>query len=305
MNEQFGRGLALALLTVCLWGAQYPIGKSAMEVIDGVHVTAIRYGLAAVVLALWLRIAEGRAAFDYRGRFPLLALAGTFGFAASGLCVFLGLSVTRPEHAAVLTALQPSLTAIADWWLRGRRPRQATLVCLAIAFVGAVLVITRGDPAHALVGGELLGNVLVLVGGSLWVVYTMLSERIAFGSALRYTTLTLLPGAFVILLIAFACEQLGWLEAPTPETLALHLPSLAYLGLGGIVIAMIAWNASLRRIGALNTMLFMSLVPVVTFAIRLAQGARFTAIEIAGALLVVGALVANNLFLRRARLNAS
>jgi hypothetical protein len=40
---------------------------------------------------------------------------------------------------------------------------------------------------------------------------------------------------------------------------------------------------------------------VVTFAIGFAQGARFAAAELAGVALVVGALAANNLYLRAKR----
>lgn len=42
------------------------------------------------------------------------------------------------------------------------------------------------------------------------------------------------------------------------------------------------------------------LIPVVVFAIGVAQGRRFDGAELAGAALVIGALVANNLLLRRA-----
>jgi drug/metabolite transporter (DMT)-like permease len=63
---------------------------------------------------------------------------------------------------------------------------------------------------------------------------------------------------------------------------------------------MICWNYGNQRIGALNTMLLLNSVPVVTFAVRVAQGHRFEGVELAGALLVVAALVANNLYLRRA-----
>jgi hypothetical protein len=40
-------------------------------------------------------------------------------------------------------------------------------------------------------------------------------------------------------------------------------------------------------------------MPVVTFAFRAAEGASFVPSEIGGAAIVVGALVANNLYLRR------
>jgi len=51
-------------------------------------------------------------------------------------------------------------------------------------------------------------------------------------------------------------------------------------------------------LGALNAMLLGNLVPVVTFGIRILQGYRFDTIELAGAALVVVALIANNLYLR-------
>ena len=61
---------------------------------------------------------------------------------------------------------------------------------------------------------------------------------------------------------------------------------------------MFLWNAGNRRIGPLNTILLLNLMPVITFAIRYTQGARFAASELIGAGMVVGALVANNLYER-------
>jgi hypothetical protein len=42
-------------------------------------------------------------------------------------------------------------------------------------------------------------------------------------------------------------------------------------------------------------------MPVVTFTVRFLQGQRFRLIEVLGALLVVGALIANNLLTRQQR----
>ncbi|MBF8295983.1 MAG: hypothetical protein HW389_2528, partial [Bacteroidetes bacterium] len=57
---------------------------------------------------------------------------------------------------------------------------------------------------------------------------------------------------------------------------------------------------SVKYLGPLNTMLMLNLVPVGVFAIEAALGRSFGASEIAGAALVIGALVANNLYLRLA-----
>jgi hypothetical protein len=45
-------------------------------------------------------------------------------------------------------------------------------------------------------------------------------------------------------------------------------------------------------------MLMLNLVPVIVFTIRFAQGQRFAPVELLGAALVIGALIANNLYLR-------
>ncbi len=75
-------------------------------------------------------------------------------------------------------------------------------------------------------------------------------------------------------------------------------PQLAFLAVGGVMLSMLCWNAGTRRIGVLNAMLLQNLVPVIVFAIRFAQGQRYVAVELAGAGLVIGALAANNLYLR-------
>jgi drug/metabolite transporter (DMT)-like permease len=62
---------------------------------------------------------------------------------------------------------------------------------------------------------------------------------------------------------------------------------------------MLAWNYGTQRIGPLNSTLLTNLMPVITFSYRALQGNTFLAIEIAGAAVVVLALIANNLYLRR------
>jgi hypothetical protein len=46
-------------------------------------------------------------------------------------------------------------------------------------------------------------------------------------------------------------------------------------------------------------MLMLNLIPVIGFVIEARWGRSYAAIELAGAAVVLGALVANNLFLRR------
>jgi drug/metabolite transporter (DMT)-like permease len=299
MQSRFATGVALALVAVLLWGAQFPIAKSAFPVVDPYHVSAIRYAAATLLLVPVVAWLEGRGALRYYGRLRPASLIAVIGMCGSPLLVFAGLGLTRPEHAAIIVSLQPSMTAIADWALHGRRPADFTLGCIATAFVGVVLVVTKGDPALALGRGELLGDCLVLVGAACWVVYTMGTERFRGWSTLKLTVLTLIPGSIALVLATAALVALGVARVPGLREAASVGPQLAFLAFGGVALGMICWNAGTRRIGALNSMLMLNLVPVVVFAIGFAQGQRFAPVELAGAGLVIAALAANNLYLRR------
>jgi len=298
MQQQFATGVALALVAVLLWGAQFPIAKSVFATVDPYHVSLIRYGVATLLLVPIIAWREGPAAFRYYGRAWPASLLGVIGMCGSPLLVFAGLSLTRPEHAAIIVSLQPSMTAIADWALRGRRPASFTLACIATAFVGVVLVVTKGDPSLVLGKRELLGDLLVLVGAACWVVYTMGTERFGGWSTLKLTLLTLIPGSIGLAVATAALVALGVARVPTPQELASVAGELAFLALAGVLAAMICWNAGNRRIGALNSMLMLNFVPIVVFAIGFLQGQAFEPVELVGAGLVIGALAANNLYLR-------
>ena len=298
-NSRFAQGVFLVFVTVLLWGVQFPVAKSAFASVDAFHVTAIRYALGALALVALLVWLEGRAALSYYGRFWATSLVGLVGMCASPMFVFLGLALSSPEHAAIIVALQPSMTALADWALRGRRPGRFTLACLALAFAGVATVVTRGDPVHAFAKGGLAGDILVLLGAGCWVSYTMAAEIFTGWSALRFTTLTIIPGSLGCIAATAALVSAKVSVVPGAAALAGVGWHLVYLTLGGIVISMLCWNAGNQRIGSLNTMLLMNLVPVVTFAVRFAQGASPSSLELFGAALVISSLVANNLYLRR------
>ena len=68
-----------------------------------------------------------------------------------------------------------------------------------------------------------------------------------------------------------------------------------------VVLGVLGFNNGVKYLGALNAMLMLNLIPIIVFAIEAALGRSFAAIEIAGAAIVIGALVANNLYLRRQR----
>jgi drug/metabolite transporter (DMT)-like permease len=298
MTPTFPRGVAAALTAVVLWGAQFPVAKSAFAAVDPFHLSAIRYAVAALLLAAWMLAREGAAVLRTYGRLAPVVTYGVVGMTASPALVFAGLTLTRPEHAAVIVALQPSMTALADWLIRGRRPSRFTIACIAVAFLGVVTVVTKGEYVLDAGRRELAGDALVLAGAACWVVYTMGTGSLRGWPTLKITLLTLIAGAVGLVVLTAVLVATGRIAVPSAAGVASVWPELAFLSLGGVLAAMVGWNWGNRIIGALNAMLLLNFLPVVTFLIRFAQGERFGAAEIFGVALVVGALAANNLYLR-------
>lgn len=50
-TNQF-KGVLLMLMTVLIWGATFPVGKAALQTLDGFWLSAIRYGVAAPMLCV-------------------------------------------------------------------------------------------------------------------------------------------------------------------------------------------------------------------------------------------------------------
>ena len=280
---------------VLFWGTQFPLSQVIMRHIDQYWFGVLRYsiGVSLFVITLWWR--EGRGGFVLEGRGATVALHGICGFTGFGLLVFWSLYYTTPAHAAIIMAMQPMLIAFWLWISRGQRPRPHTLACIAAAFAGLALIITRGDLSHALGGGSLIGDAMVFVGAIGWIVYTLGAARFPRWSPLRYTTLTCVAGTAGVFAIAAFLTPLGLARLPTPAVVWEQLPAITYIAVFPFYIAIFLFGIAVARLGAVNTLLIGNGVPLVVFVIDALRGQMPRPPEWAGAILVIGALVVSNL----------
>jgi drug/metabolite transporter (DMT)-like permease len=294
-------GLVAATVTTVSWGGMFVVAESAFAHVDAVWQTTIRYGAASVVFLLLLAVFEGRAAFAPSRDLARVAVLGTVGFAGFNLLAFVGLRDTTPQAASLIVSTMPLITAFVLWARTGARPRAATWGTSALALVGVATVLGDGDPARVLHGGVGRGEVLVLLGAASWVVYTTGAAGFPGWSPLRYTALSATAGSIVIASIAVSLSAAGVLVVPAVADIRAVAWQLGYIIVFAAVVAVLCWNHAMRVLGAQDGVLFINLVPVTTFTVQAMRGHTPHVGELAGVAITLAALVANNLWARRAQ----
>jgi drug/metabolite transporter (DMT)-like permease len=286
------RAACMLVFAAVAWGALFEIAKGTLHTLDAFWLSAWRYIPAGLLMLGVLWIVEGRRALSLDGFGLRLFLFGALGFAGFSILVFLGIARSRPEHAAIIVALMPMISALLNWLVHGRRPGAVTLAAIVVALAGVVLVVTKGR-FDRLSEGTLGADLLVLAGVVSWVVYTMGASQVPGFSTLRYSAHSMALGGIAILLVTLVAWAAGYSTPPAWHVVAAAKFEIAYLGLIAGVGAVVAWNGGIAVLGPANGVLFVNLVPITAFAIAVARGQHFEPVELLGAALVVGALIAS------------
>jgi drug/metabolite transporter (DMT)-like permease len=293
-----GAGLALGVFAATIWGGQFILAKSAFAHVGPFEINVIRFVPVVLILAVLLGRVEGWDALRFDGRFRQLT-AMAVAVAGFNLFNYVGLHYTRPQDASLIAGTTPLMAALVIWARTRVPPRKETVLLLVVALAGVVLVISHGSPQTYLHTPFQWGEVICALGAVSFAVYTLGAGDMPEISALRFTTLTSALGLVVMAGCAAVAAAVGYDKPPSAHELWLATPALVYLGLAGVVLGMLAWNASAQAIGGQNTALLANLIPVTVFAIQIVRGYRPAALELGGAAITLGAVTANNLLLRR------
>lgn len=277
---------AVVVLTTALWGGTAVAGKIAVRSFPPFTVGVLRYGLAS--LGLWGLFRRGLPSLralppDTR---RLLLWAGLLGTFVNHACFFWALRFAPAAHGALIP---PTAAAVSGSLAAARSGQErlgwAFLLGLGLGALG-VLLVARPDRVLAGAGGAtLLGDLLFVLGGAGWGLYSHVSRR-AMERLSAGVTLTLGMAVGTALLVPPALVERPWGRVAGAPGGA--WASVAYLAGGATVLAFLGWNVAIRRLGAGRTVAFANLVPA--FGVLLAWlvlGERLATVQLLGGLLAV------------------
>ncbi|WP_255757291.1 DMT family transporter [Massilia sp. erpn] len=287
-----------AKLVACtfLWGGTFIAGRIASAALPVTVAATVRFAIAAVLLLLVAWRLEGGLPRLSRAQVLATALLGLSGIFLYNLCFFGAMTHIPAGRAALFIALNPIVTALAAAVVLRERLTALRWGGIGLAFLGAAIVITRGDPLGALhdISQSLgVGELLMLGAISCWAAYTLIGKAALKGlSPIAATTYAALWGLFFLTISS--ARQLGVIEwtAVGWQVWA----SLFYLGAFGTVFGFIWWYEGVKAIGASRAAVFNNLVPV--FGVSLAAlvlGEPVLASMVAGGVLVAAGVTLTNM----------
>lgn len=297
-------GAFLCFIASVSWGAMFPVANHAFNHIDPFYFTIFRYLSVTVILVVLLFWKEGKQAFRLDGKGLSLWFYGTMAFTVYNLLIFWGEDLLGEPGimvASVMESLMPMLSIIIVWLLTRNRPHGTTLFFVLTAFIGALLVISKGDIKSFMTAtNDIVPSLFIFIAVVGWVVYTMGGSKFSEDgwSALRYSTLSCLLGTVTATLITFAITFTGYVTVPTLETIQIVSPHLAFMIIFPGFIALLGWNVGVSILSPLNALLFINFVPVTTLAISFFMGSTLTVYDYIGTAFIIFSLISNNVFVR-------
>ena len=287
-NDSNAPGAAMLLFATVAWGSLFHVGKAALAYVDPWWFTLARYA-GATALMLGLFAATGGLRWRFLAPHALrLVFHGVAGYCVFGILVFIGMQWTIPSHGALIMATMPISTIVARSLIDRRLPPSWTFAVAGLALTGVFIVSGAGGAGNA--NASWHGDVIVFLGSLGWVTYTLGPAALPHLEAREYTAFTLALALPVILAVVALAELAGLAHAPTAQQWSGVAPHIAYTVLVPTVAAALAFTAGVKKLGAVNGMLFINVVPISALAIGVARGQHPGAAELIGSALVIAAI---------------
>ena len=276
----------LLILIAIIWALNFSVVKVSLQEIDSLSFNALRYILAAGLLAYTARARGYSLKVDREDFWPLVGIA-LVGNVLYQLFFIIGVDYTYSANAAVILGTIPVWVALLSHLFTDEKLTRYKSIGIGLAFTGIVLIVTGSKAGISIASKTFLGDVIILCAAISWGIYTILAKRfLKKYPSTQFTGVMSIVGMVFLLIIGL------------PNLLHVNWTGISLKGWGGIFysgllsigIAYLIWNNSISKIGAVRTAAYQNLVPVLglVFGVVLLQEALTIQQYSGSALVIIG-----------------
>jgi len=278
---------ALALAPL-FWSGNVVVGRALREQVDPIALNLYRWSIAGVLILPFALRPLWRHREQLLRHWPVIAGLGLTGLAGFQTCVYYAVRETEALNALLILQATPVVILLGAAALFGDRITPLRAVAMVVAASGAMVLVTRGDPAGLLALAFNRGDLWMLLAVLLWASYSLLLKRRPAGlpqSALLAASIVV---GLVVLLPAW-----WWTGGPAarPPLSGEALLGVGYIGVFASFVAFLCWNTGVARLGPGKAGTFMYLMPLYGAVLGyLLLGEGVEPFHLAGAALIFGGL---------------
>lgn len=251
-------GHLAALLTIIIWGTTFISTKILLVDFQPVEILFFRFVMGFLVL---LMIApKPLTCVSFKQEITFMA-AGLCGICLYYLLENIALTYTMASNVGVIISIAPFFTAIlTHLFVKSEQKLHINFfIGFAAAMLGIILISFNGSKLEL----NPMGDILAVAASLVWACYSILTQKISsFGYSVILTTRrTFFYGILFMIPAIFLFDFDMDLSRFTNMT---YLLNIIYLGLGASSICFVTWNFAVKILGAVNTSIYIYLVPVIT-----------------------------------------
>lgn len=289
-----GKVAGMLIGFVLVTGATFNLAKYTVQYFSAASAAGWRFGIAAFVMfVLLLSQKKGKWVTIRRHgiMYTILGIVGIFGFNAF---FFFGMNHTSPLNGALIMGTNPLVTMLLAFYILKAPITKKQILGILFAFLGVILVLTRGSWEVIQTLSFSIGDILILAGNVCWALYGVLGRKyLKTSSSLETTTYTMIIGAICLIVLAINSPSANG-ETTVP---LFAWGAILFMAIFTSVLGYLWWNKAMEMIGAANTAVFFNLVPVVTLLISVATGTPVTAVQVIGTVMVISGVLFSSGFL--------
>ncbi len=290
MPQTSGRKLGLAytglVLTPLFWAGNAVIARSVVDTIPPLSLSFWRWCLALLIL-LPVGLPKVRQQWPIViQRWPSMLALAAFSVGAFNTLLYLSAKTTTALNITLVNSTIPVMVALLAWILLRDRVRPFQAIGIALALLGMLVVVSRGELAVFTRLAFQPGDLIMVAAVFCWGLFSVLLRRQSVPlHPLAFLTVQIALGVLVILpfyLLDLLFISGGFELAPD------KLPPLLYVAVFPGLLAYAFWNHGVNTIGPSKAAMFMYLNPV--FAAVLAGlflGERLSVFHFIGGLLIL------------------
>jgi drug/metabolite transporter (DMT)-like permease len=274
------------------WGGTFVAGRFLAGSVPPVASAFLRFFFASLFLLVVIRQREGGLPRLLPRQIPAVLALGATGIFAYNLFFFNGLTLIGAGRAALIIALNPVAITLCSALIYREPLPLSRLIGIPLSVIGALVVITKGDPLLIFSGGIGRGELLIFGCVFSWTSYSIIGKTVMRGlSPLAAVCWSSLAGTLLLLIPALTYGSLS-------QTLGFSWSawlSIGFLSLFGTVFGFLWYFEAIQKIGPSRAAVFINFVPVngVLLGVLLLGEPLNLSLLGGGALVVAGAYLAN------------